>query len=383
MKILKAILLTLILSFTLLNPNLAIGVQSPANPPNPQEAEMMQYLKAGAEQVQTGKFQEAIEPLKKVLELKPDTTKEAITHYLLGVAYTGLQKADEAIAEYKKSVSLKGDFLNGQFALGKACFAAGQFEDALAAYKEVVKLDPKSSNGFFSVGATYVSLKRYQEAIEPLQQSVKLQPKLAEGHYYLGQVYLQLANKEEADKELEVLKSLNSPLEKQLAKQMEKFAAATESKEIAPGNTKIEGRFFVGIAPIKNVAGVSMPINEMRARVVRRVLNAYFDCTPLDGENAEKVINAAKDQKCDYVVYTEILAGIDERPQTDRVEGIGQQTTTIKVKVKLLAVGSDKPEFETTVLTRENKSALGDFTGLAAVDTAIRDMLNELRKKVQ
>lgn len=381
MKSLKFFLIVLVFSLAFLTYPLFTEAASIIQE-NPQEAEVTKHLKEGAEQVQTGKFQEAIEPLKKALSLKPDTTKQAIAHYLLGIAYTGLQKKDEAIREYKESVSLKPDFLNGQSALAKACFASGKFEDAVTAYKEVAKLNPKSDEAFFGIGASYVSLKRFSEALEPLQQAIKIKPGLAAAHYYLGQIHLQLNNKDEASKELEALKSLNSPFATQLSTQIERFSASlASSKEVEPGNTKVPGRILVGIAPIKNVAGVAMPINEMRARLVRRVLNAYFDANALEGNKTEEVITNAKDQSCDYIIYTEILSGNDERPRTDRIGGLGEQSTQVKVRLKLVAVGNDKAEFETTVSARENREALGDFTGISTVDTAVREVLDELRKK--
>jgi hypothetical protein len=110
------------------------------------------------------------------------------------------------------------------------------------------------------------------------------------------------------------------------------------------------------------------------------VLNAYFDCNILEGDKTEQIIANAKEQSCDYIVYTEILSGNDERPQTDRIAGLGQQSTQLRVRLKLVAVGSEKPEFETTIVARESREALGDFVGISTVDTAVREMLDELRK---
>lgn len=344
---------------------------------NPQNPEMMKYLKAGADQIKESKFQEAIEPLKKALELKPDVTNQAITHYLLGVAYSGLDKKDEAVAEYKESVTLKPDFTNGHFALAKLYFATGRFEEAVTTYKDITKLDAKSVNGFFGLGASYLSLKHFQEAIEPLQQAVKLQPTLAEGHYYLGQIYVQLAKKDDATKECEILKTLNSPLATQLAAQIEMFSSA---KEVEPGGRKVPGRVFIGIGPIRNASGIAMPINEMRAQISRRILQAYFDCVLLDGNKPEQVVANAKDRSCDYIVYVEILGGFDEQPQTG---GVTQQTTQLKIKLKLIVPGNEKPEFETTLLSRESREASGNFVGVGTVDSAVREMLDELRKRAK
>src|SRR5437867_3744064 len=88
-----------------------------------QDDEVMQLLKAGSDKIQSGHYQEAIEPLQKAINKKPDASKEMAGHYLLALAYTGLNKYQEAVESYKEAIKLNPNFTNAYIGLGKAYFS--------------------------------------------------------------------------------------------------------------------------------------------------------------------------------------------------------------------------------------------------------------------
>lgn len=354
---------------------------------HPIQEDGMTYLKTGAAAAQSGKFQEAIEPLKKALTLKLDESNKAIAYYLLGFSYEGLKQNEEAIAAYVQSVALKPDFATGQLALAKAYFGIKKYDDAAAAYKQVIKYDPKSLTAYFSLGAVYLTNKKFDEAIEPLQKAVELKSDFPEAHQYLGLAYLQSGKKDEALKEVEALRKIDGSKADKLQSEIDKFGSAStatntaENKNITPSNSKVPGRIFIAVAPIKNKSGQAFPIAQMRAQFVRRILNAYYDTTVLDGTDEKAVTEEAKSKNCDYILYSEIRRGLDERPQTDNVAGLGTQNTEVRINVKLVRVSDGKTEFDNTIVGREGRTSREDLVGLSTVDLAAREILGELQKK--
>lgn len=85
------------------------------------------------------RYEEAIEPLKKVIEMKSDTP--SVQRYL-GEAYLELGRLPEATEMFRRSIRLKPDQGETRYLLGVVCLKQGDLKCAEEQYKELKKIDP-------------------------------------------------------------------------------------------------------------------------------------------------------------------------------------------------------------------------------------------------
>jgi Flp pilus assembly protein TadD len=74
----------------------------------------------------------------------------AIEHYKQGLTLFGSQKNEEAIAEFRKALELKPDWLDALHALATAQSKLGRQDEALATIGRVIELDPEDPFAYTS-----------------------------------------------------------------------------------------------------------------------------------------------------------------------------------------------------------------------------------------
>jgi len=162
-----------------------------------------------------GKYERAITPAKKVIDLEP---KNETNHYYLGLTYFKLQKYDEAIAAFQQALAVKPDFPHAWFQLGSAYFSQKKFKEAAAAYKKYAEFSPDDSSGWLSIGVCYMQLKDHESALEPLKKCVELKPDNAVAWYNLAIVYINLKDFYSAKEVYNRLVTLDPSLAERLKK---------------------------------------------------------------------------------------------------------------------------------------------------------------------
>jgi len=131
------------------------------------------YVYLGDVLIKAGKFSKAEGPLKRALELKPDS---GLAHYMY--AY-GL---------------LKG---NPQ-----------RVSDATASLREAIRLDPQNPLAYYRLGLIHSRAKEYSQAAALLEKAVALDTHLKEAHYQLGLAYQKLCKIELAGSEFRIIQAL-------------------------------------------------------------------------------------------------------------------------------------------------------------------------------
>jgi len=162
-----------------------------------------------------GKYERAITPAKKVIDLEP---KNETNHYYLGLTYFKLQKYDEAIAAFQHALAVKPDFPHAWFQIGSAYFSQKKFKEAAAAYKKYAEFSPDDPSGWLSIGVCYMQLKDHESALEPLKKCVELKPDNAVAWYNLAIVYINLKDNYSAKEIYNKLVALDPPLAERLKK---------------------------------------------------------------------------------------------------------------------------------------------------------------------
>ena len=81
---------------------------------------------------------------------------------------------------------------------GSAELATKRWNEAIADYRRVISINPKIAQVYNNIGVAYSGLGRYQEAISEFDQAIALRPNYAEAYYGKGMALKRLHSNEEA-----------------------------------------------------------------------------------------------------------------------------------------------------------------------------------------
>ena len=120
----------------------------------------------------------------------PDSVMPA-AYYGLGLAYTGLEKFEDAIAAYQRAITYAPDWAHTHAALGSAYANTHRYAEALDAYKVAVALDPKDEMIHHQIGNVYSKRGEHAAATRHQHRAIAIVPQFAAAHYQLGLLYAQ------------------------------------------------------------------------------------------------------------------------------------------------------------------------------------------------
>jgi len=160
------------------------------------------YTNLGITRVQQGKYAEAIEPLKRSLEIRK--TGEATSN--LATAYFQQKQFSDAAKFFEEAVALDSGNYELWGNLGDAYYwAPGMRNRSVEAYRKALslgevqrKINPRNANMLSYLAAYQAMLGETRAAHEQIGQALQLMPRDPEVLYYAGLVYAQLGEKEKA-----------------------------------------------------------------------------------------------------------------------------------------------------------------------------------------
>lgn len=155
---------------------------------NPPEAKNY-YRQAYQMYDAAGKFDRAIGPLKRIIELDP---KNETNFYYLGMTYFKVPDYDQAVAAFQQALAVKPEFPHAWYQIGSSYFNAKKYKEAAEAYKKYSALAPEDASGPLNVGVAYIQAKNYEAALEPLKKAVELKPDSGVALANLAIVYINL-----------------------------------------------------------------------------------------------------------------------------------------------------------------------------------------------
>lgn len=106
-----------------------------------------------------------------VLKSLPDDDQTARTQYQLGVTYDAMKDNKNAIAAFKKALSLGPDNLDVEKALARDLTAANQTSDALAAWKDVAAGDPTDPDAWGQIATIEESNGQFADALTAIRKA--------------------------------------------------------------------------------------------------------------------------------------------------------------------------------------------------------------------
>jgi tetratricopeptide (TPR) repeat protein len=167
------------------------------------EVVRLQPNETGKRLLVEGKLREGLAELQKV------TSKDAETHYLIGMGYYKLEQYADAVGAFRRAVSLDPKHADAHFNLGNAYDRLNRHAEAAASFAEVVRLTPAAADANFNLGNAYAKLERYREAAAAYEQAVRLEPDNADARLQLAILHLRYGNAEAATQQHTELKRIN------------------------------------------------------------------------------------------------------------------------------------------------------------------------------
>ncbi len=141
----------------------------------------------GEDAVRRGDFAEAIPYLEKATERMQD---DADAWALLGRAYHGVRRYEDAAAAYKKAVELAPKNVDYRATYGLILGQADQLEEGLAQLQKVTSTPGyKDAAGWTNLGWVYRNLDKVPESIAAYQKALELDPKQEQAALGLGWAY--------------------------------------------------------------------------------------------------------------------------------------------------------------------------------------------------
>ena len=166
---------------------------------------------------------DAVEPLKRALQLQPDLFK---ARRLLGTAYLRLNRIDEAIHHLKQAPQDS----EARYLLGLAYFQAEDFTQAIPQFEAVIKRQNRHAKAHFNLGNCYLrtgkitegraalrtfeKLTREEEQLVTLQRLILNNPQRLQLRYQLSELYIKRTEWKPAIAELKVCLAISPHDEK-------------------------------------------------------------------------------------------------------------------------------------------------------------------------
>jgi tetratricopeptide (TPR) repeat protein len=122
------------------------------------------------------------------------TSGNSFAHYSLGIALLNKGKKEQAVAQFRKALEIKPDFVMARSNLGLALDQKGEVDEAIAQYRQALEIKPDDAVAHNNLGMALAKKGRLDEAIASYRQAMKINPRYADAYGNLG---LALAQKGE------------------------------------------------------------------------------------------------------------------------------------------------------------------------------------------
>ncbi len=147
------------------------------------------YHHLGIMALQGGQYKLAATLLKAASELEPTNIRYLID---LGIAFFSLQKYNKAIEIYKRALDLDPENYEVHYNLGSVFMDKTLFQEAIEHFEKAVVLNPLDPRPFVKLSFCLVQLGRYEEAEEIARAAYVLRPKTKEDIFILMDTFLEL-----------------------------------------------------------------------------------------------------------------------------------------------------------------------------------------------
>lgn len=158
------------------------------------------WMKKGVDQLNAGKYPDAIKILTKAIE---ETPENPLLYYYRGFALDKSGDQEKALADYKKSLELDPELLISLGEAGKIYAKKGDLNNAVTYYKKAYELDTRDVLVLYNYGACLFGLGNNDEALKVYEKILSIDPNYGDAYYQLGLIYMGLNNNAKAKEYLQ------------------------------------------------------------------------------------------------------------------------------------------------------------------------------------
>ena len=152
-----------------------------ANPGNPDT-----WRGLGSCYIGLDKPDDALQAFHRSIAVDPD---DAAGHFLLAMYYKALGQFQREIPSLLRVVHIAPDNVQARFELGEAYGRLGRTDAQADAYRGILELDPDHVSALQRLGQTVGRMGRYDEALDLLRKASTLAPDNAEIYFDIGVTY--------------------------------------------------------------------------------------------------------------------------------------------------------------------------------------------------
>jgi tetratricopeptide (TPR) repeat protein len=163
------------------------------------------YVNIGASSYALGQYKEAVDAYRQALRVEDN----ADTHYALGLSLSRLNRADEEILAYRRTITLKPDHAGALERLGAAYFKQKRYGEAAQTYEQLKTYKPDAKT-YNALGESFLELNKADESLQSFNSALGFDPEFEKARYNLGRAYIKLGNVEMARVQYEILKNARS-----------------------------------------------------------------------------------------------------------------------------------------------------------------------------
>ncbi len=155
-----------------------------------------------------GMHDEAIAELKKAIAINPNDPK---AYYNIAFVHVAKEDVASALPAYQKAIDLYASRKDKKAAEGYLYMAVAyslieKHEDAFATCKKAVEINPDLEDGRYFLGVCYYKKNMYDEAISEMKKALQINPKMEKAHSILFVIYDKLGRTAEADEENRIIR---------------------------------------------------------------------------------------------------------------------------------------------------------------------------------
>ena len=132
-----------------------------------------------------------------------------LDHYVLGITYQNLGKLDQAILEYRTSLTYNPDYAASRNNLANLYDKMGKTSLAITEYKTAIRLDPSYEKPYYNLAVIFHNGGDLDRAIQYYLQALEVNPYYELARLNLGRAYHKKGLAEEARKEWRRVLELN------------------------------------------------------------------------------------------------------------------------------------------------------------------------------
>ncbi|HLH03613.1 MAG TPA: FG-GAP-like repeat-containing protein [Bryobacteraceae bacterium] len=162
---------------------------------------------------------QAVEELKKALDLKPDSVRERINY---GLALLRAGQTDKGVAELLQAQKQDPSLPHTWFNLGIVYKNNADYDKAIEQFRGMIKLAPNEPAGHYNLAAVLRSRGDTDAALPEFLEAERLNPNLAGPHFQLFTLYQRMGKKDDAARERKLFEE---------AKKRDEGAAVPENME--------------------------------------------------------------------------------------------------------------------------------------------------------